>query len=172
MRYRIPVIALALCVVGAPALAHGGHDDYARVTDVDPLTRTVQVSTPREECWYETVRYREPHRGNDTAGLVIGGIVGGLLGNQVGGGDGRRVATVAGTILGAGVGREIADRDHHRYGGSRRVRRCETVEETHYETRTIGYRVHYRYHGEDYVTRMDHDPGRRLRVRLDVTPLE
>ncbi|MES2604075.1 MAG: glycine zipper 2TM domain-containing protein [Pseudomonadota bacterium] len=40
-------------------------------------------------------------------GAVIGGIVGGLAGNQVGGGSGKKVATVAGVIGGAVVGNKI-----------------------------------------------------------------
>lgn len=40
-------------------------------------------------------------------GAVIGGIVGGLAGNQVGGGDGKKIATVAGVIGGAVVGNKI-----------------------------------------------------------------
>jgi outer membrane lipoprotein SlyB len=41
------------------------------------------------------------------AGAVIGGIVGGVAGNQVGGGSGRKIATVAGVIGGAVLGNEI-----------------------------------------------------------------
>jgi outer membrane lipoprotein SlyB len=40
-------------------------------------------------------------------GAVIGGLVGGLAGNQVGGGDGKKIATVAGVIGGAVVGNKI-----------------------------------------------------------------
>lgn len=170
---RRTFIAFGLILATAPALAGNGHD-YAKVTHVEPITRSVEVKEPREECWYETVRQREQVRGgNDRAGLVVGGIVGGILGNQVGGGNGRKVATVAGTLLGAGVGQEMArrgdDRVRHR---SHRERRCKTVYETHYEEREVGYRVHYRYHGGEYVTRMDRHPGRRIRVRVDVSPLE
>ncbi len=158
--------------IAAPAIA-GGNYDYARVTHVEPLTRTVEVSTPRQECWYETVTHHQERRGNDTAGLIVGGIVGGILGNQVGGGNGKKVATVAGTLLGAGVGQELAGRGHPREREwTSRERRCDTVHDRHYEERTIGYRVHYRYHGENYVTEMDRYPGDRIRVHLQVTPVE
>lgn len=40
-------------------------------------------------------------------GGVIGGIVGGVAGNQVGGGDGKKLATVAGVIGGAVLGNKI-----------------------------------------------------------------
>ncbi|MDD5000993.1 MAG: glycine zipper 2TM domain-containing protein [Thiomonas arsenitoxydans] len=47
---------------------------------------------------------------NNPVGIIAGGIVGGLLGNQVGGGDGRKLATVAGAIGGGLAGNEIAKR--------------------------------------------------------------
>ena len=34
----------------------------------------------------------------------------------------------------------------------------------------IGYDVEYRYRGEVYMSRLDYDPGERLRVRISVTP--
>jgi outer membrane lipoprotein SlyB len=40
-------------------------------------------------------------------GVVAGGVVGGVLGNQIGGGSGRRIATVAGAAGGAYAGHQI-----------------------------------------------------------------
>ena len=42
---------------------------------------------------------------------VAGGVVGGVLGNQVGGGRGKKLATVAGVVGGAMVGHEIEQRN-------------------------------------------------------------
>ena len=59
-------------------------------------------------------------RSSGTIGTVAGGVVGGVAGNQVGGGTGRTVATVAGAIGGALIGRAIEqntrrpDEDHYR----------------------------------------------------------
>jgi outer membrane lipoprotein SlyB len=36
---------------------------------------------------------------------LLGAVIGGLVGNQFGGGHGKEVATVAGTVIGAGVAR-------------------------------------------------------------------
>lgn len=44
-------------------------------------------------------------------GAVAGGVVGGVLGNQVGGGRGKKLATVAGVVGGAMVGHEIEQRN-------------------------------------------------------------
>jgi len=41
-------------------------------------------------------------------GTGIGAVAGGLLGNQVGGGNGKKLATVAGILLGGYVGNEVA----------------------------------------------------------------
>lgn len=43
-------------------------------------------------------------------GMIAGGVVGGLLGNQVGGGNGKKVATVAGVVGGGYAGHEIEKR--------------------------------------------------------------
>jgi uncharacterized protein YcfJ len=44
-------------------------------------------------------------------GIGVGAVVGGLLGNQVGGGNGKKLATVAGVIGGGMLGNEIANRN-------------------------------------------------------------
>jgi outer membrane lipoprotein SlyB len=46
---------------------------------------------------------------NDSMGVgtVTGGVVGGLLGNQVGGGRGKKAATIVGAIGGAMIGHEM-----------------------------------------------------------------
>lgn len=41
-------------------------------------------------------------------GTGVGAVVGGVLGNQVGGGNGKKVATVAGALLGGYAGNEVA----------------------------------------------------------------
>jgi uncharacterized protein YcfJ len=105
---------------------------------------------------------------------LVGAVVGGVIGHQFGSGRGNDAATVAGTIIGAAVGNDSARR---RYGGayssteySRPVERCETRMTSHQEERIDGYRVVYRYHGQKYETRMPYDPGREIRVRVDIRP--
>jgi uncharacterized protein YcfJ len=45
-------------------------------------------------------------------GIATGAVVGGLLGNQVGGGNGRKLATVAGAVGGGYAGNEIEKNAH------------------------------------------------------------
>lgn len=174
--------------------------DYARVVHVEPLTRQVRVSEPRRECRVETVydrsnytrtddRYYADGRRGDvraTNGAIIGGLIGGALGNQVGRGDGRRIATVAGALIGAAVGHQAAsnrsgdrysdrydDRYEDRYEDrGREVERCQVRYQDTYQERIDGYRVTYEYNGREYTTRMPYDPGKRVRVRVDVFPDE
>ena len=152
--------------------------DYARVVDVDPLTRQVRVDTPRREC-YEQTRYRDdypaPRRG--TAGsTILGALIGAGIGNSIGSGDGRRVATVAGAIIGSAVGHDVGERRRDRdYGyGAEPVaytqQRCDVRYETSYQERIDGYRVTYEYNGQRYVTQLPYDPGKRLRIRVNVEP--
>lgn len=165
----------ALLLAGSLAMPGAGlareahvHHTWAPVTHVEPVTRDVRVTTPREECWDERVRHVEDRR--NRAGLIVGGIVGGVVGNRFGDGDGRRIATVAGTLLGAGIGDELANRNRGQRVYETLETRCEVVEEVHWESRTVGYDVYYRYDGEEYVTRTDRHPGDRVRLRVGVTP--
>jgi uncharacterized protein YcfJ len=47
-------------------------------------------------------------------GIGAGAVIGGLLGNQVGGGNGKKLATVAGIIGGGYLGNEVANRYQQR----------------------------------------------------------
>ena len=38
------------------------------------------------------------------------------------------------------------------------------------ERRLVGYDVEYQYKGERFMSRLDQDPGNRLRVRVSVVP--
>ncbi|MNN90990.1 hypothetical protein D3C81_2090340 [compost metagenome] len=52
-------------------------------------------------------------------------MVGGLLGNQVGGGNGKKLATVAGAVAGGAAGRNIQGRSQQNNGDRVVERRCE-----------------------------------------------
>jgi uncharacterized protein YcfJ len=57
-------------------------------------------------------RYSEPApRQPNYVAMGTGALIGGLVGNQVGGGNGRKLATVAGIIGGGMLGNEIANRN-------------------------------------------------------------
>lgn len=170
---------VSLPVAGNAARPPGSGDQYfaqAKVTSVEPIVRIVQVATPREVCWDEPVRqsYRGSSRRHQSfVPTVLGGIIGGVVGNQFGGGRGKDAMTVAGALLGASVGRDTGYRNQN-YAAPRYVsaRRCEIEETVHEEERIEGYRVTYRFQGHDYVTRMNRHPGRDIRVRVRVDPVD
>lgn len=137
--------------------------DYARVVDVKPLIRTVQVQVPVRECYdREVLQRRQPNIGR----TIVGGIVGGVIGSQFGSGSGREAATVVGSVIGA-----AAANDAKRRGPTVRTERfCDVRYEYETRERVDGFRVTYRYNGETFVTRTATDPGNRIRVRVSVAP--
>ncbi len=180
MNKKILAIGLMAAMAGsgtASAFDHDGRDghvyfDRARVVNVRPIYRTVQVEHPRRECRDERVVYR--HRGyNSSTPVVLGGVIGGAIGNTMGKGNGRTAATVAGMLLGASIGNDI--RHENREAPRRDVRTervCHVVSDYTEEQRIDSYAVTYRYHGHTYVTRTDDDPGRFIRVRVAVDAVD
>jgi uncharacterized protein YcfJ len=148
---------------------HGGFRDKAKVVDVRPIIEIVEVPNERRECWTEEV-YGNRSR-NSGAGMIVGGIIGGVIGNQIGRGDGRKVATVAGTVIGAAVGAD-ADRQARSEPYSNTEHHCRVSTDYIQEERLRGYWVTYRYQGQTFTTEMDHDPGKFLPVRVQVTPVD
>jgi uncharacterized protein YcfJ len=143
--------------------------DYARVLSVQPNIRYVTVRTPVRECWEETRHYtvdRRPH--GNVAGTLFGAVLGGVIGHQFGSGRGNDAATVAGALAGAAIGSDSGRHVEETY--SRPVERCATRYTTHQEERVDSYRVIYQYHGRKYATDTPFDPGKRIRIRVDVRP--
>jgi len=77
-----------------------------------PVHKTVHHTTYARNdapAYYEPAR-RAPAQPNYVA-IGTGAVVGGLIGNQVGGGNGRKLATVAGIIGGGFLGNQIANQN-------------------------------------------------------------
>lgn len=145
---------------------------YADVLRVDPVYETVRFREPREECYDQPVEVVERGRSGH-GGAVLGAIIGGALGNQVGGGDGRRAATIAGAVVGGAIGHDADKRNarpERRYSSTER--RCQVVDVDREERRVAGYDVEYRFKGDVYLSRLDYDPGNKLRVRVTVSPAD
>jgi uncharacterized protein YcfJ len=144
--------------------------DNARVSSVEPQYENVRA--PRQECgaqWVSEPRGDRVGRSErDYGGAVLGGIVGALIGNQVGGGHGREAATAVGAVVGAFTGNHFGNRDRWQQPVpvSREVTACRDVEEL--QSRLVGYLVTYEYHGQQYTTPMQENPGRFVPVRVSV----
>jgi uncharacterized protein YcfJ len=142
------------------------HFGWADVLRVDPSYGVTRTEVPQQQCYDQPVVRREG--GNSAAGTVLGAVIGGVLGHTVGKGDGRTAATVVGAVAGGAVGNNVS--------GSREYNstetRCQNVSTVSEQRRIVGYDVEYRYRGEVYVSRLNYDPGERLRVRVSVEPAD
>jgi uncharacterized protein YcfJ len=180
-KYVAPIV-LVPSLVFAPTAAMAEHNySKARVVDVKPTYEMVSYTVPTRQCHvervpvhYDTPRYA--YRRSYTA-PIVGAIIGGVVGNAVTHGKTqKRVGTAVGAVLGASIGADVSRRSAHGgYGPQpasyRNSEVCSVVNKVHREERLTGYRVKYSYAGETYVTHMESDPGKYLRVRVQVTPV-
>ncbi|HEX7815380.1 glycine zipper 2TM domain-containing protein [Dyella sp.] len=154
-----------------PPGADGGaaHYGWADVLRVDPVYGVARTEVPRQECYDQTVVQQEPSRGS-AAGTILGAVVGGVLGSTIGRGDGRKAATVVGAVAGGAVGNNVSRSPGGQYETTET--RCRQVSSVSEQRRIMGYDVEYRYRGEVYMSRLNYDPGERLRVRVNVSPAD
>lgn len=167
-RLNAVLITGSLALASLPAFAghkHPGYD-YAKVVAAQPVYETVRYPVDEQVCWDE-----QSWQGRPSAGpIVLGAIIGGVVGNQVGHGDGRAVATVAGATVGGVIGAEVS-RNSGRHGAYPVTQtRCEVQRNWRTEERIVAWDVRYKYHGAVYATRMAEQPGKRIRIRVDVAP--
>ena len=128
-------------------------------------------------------RDRDYNRGNRGIGpgTVLGAVIGGAIGHQFGNSSGGRDrGTAAGAIIGGLIGNNAENNGYSRASSPREyvdiervpvtrdVQRCQTVADYREEIR--GYDVRYSYHGREYSTRMNYDPGPTLQVEVGVRP--
>ena len=143
---------------------------YAEV--INSVEVTQEIKTPREECKDVTVTKQRPVKDqNRIAGKAIGALVGGVLGNQVGGGNGKKAATVLGAVAGGFAGDRVQNNLQKSNTYTTVEQQCNTV----YDTRTevIGYDITYRLKDQQQVVRMSFDPGTQIPLKdgqLDLTP--
>lgn len=144
-----------------------GYDggQYAQVTAVTPVRQ--DVSNPQKVCHDEVINRTVPPKDqHQIAGMAIGAVAGGLLGHMVGSGKGNTLATAAGAIGGGYAGKRIEESHQQANVQSEVVHRCSTVANT--SSNIVAYDVTYVYNGVTRTTRMDHDPGDRVRVEQSV----
>ncbi|MEN8170864.1 MAG: glycine zipper 2TM domain-containing protein [Pseudomonadota bacterium] len=174
MNRKLITLPLILALTSSPLYAghghgqhkkHRGHDSFvvkARVSHVEPVIEVVQVPEQQRECWNEEVS--GSHQRRSGGGALAGAIIGGVIGHNIGDSRHRRATTAMGTVIGATIGHDASRGSHTPYRYTEQ--HCEVS--THYveEEQINGYRVHYRYKGERFVSHMDRDPGRFVRLRV------
>jgi uncharacterized protein YcfJ len=171
-------LTTVLALSSSPLFAGNKHyqssnnfEDSARVTHVEPIYRTVRVSTPQRECRQDRQHRSNRNQHKSYTRTIAGGIVGGVVGNQFGGGNGKKIMTVAGALLGGSVGRDFDYNRSQQNSKYNTVEQCRMTERYHEEQQRDGYRVTYRYNGQSYTTLMDRHPGKRIPVEVSVRPV-
>jgi uncharacterized protein YcfJ len=71
-------------------------------------------------------------------------------------------------VLGGVLGNRVENRDRNDDQPDLDRSRCRVIAEN--GAPVAGYDVRYEYQGREYVTRLDHDPGRRLVIGQDINP--
>ena len=181
--YKVIMITTLISLSAGSSTAFAAHQskhkyqrqsftDTAKVTSATPIYRTVHIAEPREECYQEVVR-QPRYRGHDSATpMIAGGVIGGILGNQFGKGNGKTFMTIAGTVLGGSIGRDVGMENRHRGYSSHTETHCNVVNDYREDEQLDGYRVTYRYHGEQFTTTMPYDPGNRMKIKVSIKPYE
>lgn len=159
------VLGAAVATAGGAFATYGLLDrgpQFAQVVGVEPIKETIK--TPREVCKDVTVTRQKPVQDqHQLAGTAVGAVVGGLLGNQVGGGNGKKIATVAGALGGGYAGNKVQERMQASDTYTTTETRCSTVTDTH--DKVVGYNVRYELDGQTRSVRMDRDPGGQIPVK-------
>jgi len=155
------VVLLAVGAFASTQTNLNPFQDYAEVVSVEPAFDNKQTSRQvcNDEAITQQVAVRDEKR---IAGSAIGAVVGGVLGNQVGSGDGKKIATAAGAIGGGYAGSKIQKGMQERNTETVINERCGTVYDNHKVP--AGFDVTYLLDGRQGVVRMDHNPGKRIRV--------
>lgn len=141
----------------------GYRDDVAQVVDVRPVAGSGQ----REECWNTHTNAYEEVRGPEKAKILskdtaIGAVAGGVIGHQF---DSGAVGTIGGALLGGLAGHAYEQHENNQQTQDDLDRsRCRVVA----DASARDYDVRYRYHGQEYVARLDHQPGPTLVPGRDI----
>jgi uncharacterized protein YcfJ len=158
--------------IAASASWAESHTDYAKVTRVEPIYETVSVREPHEECHIEKrVIPRKTH--SSATPKIIGALIGGAIGNELGHNkSNKRVGAVAGAILGGSIANDLSRKNRHHEYRTVREKVCHVSHTVKYEKEITGYDVNYKYRGRHYSTVTGSHPGERIRVAVDVSPID
>jgi len=175
------------------------YSDVAQVISATPIyertatprqecwNETVMIDrrSPSSDTGYVEANAPRPASGERAwgGGTVLGALLGGIAGYQFGSSQaGRNTGAAVGAVLGGIVGNSIENAPASTGSAvstgparvdyapeTRIVQRCRNVAGEMRE-QLIGYDVTYRYGGREYTTRMNHDPGPSLGVRVTLAP--
>jgi len=144
----------------------GSYTDKAQVVSIENVYRDHTIKQPYQDCYIKEFRQRVDGDGSAT-NEIFGSILGGAIGNQFGGGNGKKVMTVAGALLGASIAN-----DSEREGYSVVNKKiCDTKYNYSTEKRFRHYLVTYKYNDNVYSYTTGNKPNMNIRVRVNVVPI-
>lgn len=151
----------------SPVQAGGNYDPYRNDRSYDGYR-----DGRRDGYYDQNGNYRTGSQTGSTVATVIGGVVGAVVGSQVGGGSARYATSAIGSMVGGMAGKQIYEQNQRQRNATTRVCDPEPVDGRYASNdRAVdAYDVTYEYAGRRYTTRMNHHPGDRVRVRVDVRP--
>lgn len=167
---------MAFTTLFSSAVLANSYTDYAKVTHVTPIYESIAIEEPRQQCHYEERAVRHPHKSGSATSTIVGALIGGAIGDRLGHNkSNKRVGAVAGAILGGSIARDLSHKNGHKshHGHHTRTEKvCHTSYTTRHEKQISGYDVSYHYRGQTYHTVMDYHPDDRIKVAVDVRPVD
>ena len=156
MKYSTVLFAAALLTTSVAVHADADfYRDSAKVIQVEPIVSWHKVPVRRRIC--------KPRRRHDHDDDYYSDN-----NRSDRGGDDYLLPAVLGALHEGGwmpVGNNRYGRHHHGH------KRCRVVTEYRRERHVDGYRVSYRYRGHEFTTRTETRPGRRIPVRVRLSPV-
>ncbi len=138
---------------------------YGTVLSVKPIIELVKEYRPVKVC-REVTRKARPQ--DDSANRLVGGIVGAVIGSKLGHDRGEKVVgAAAGAVIGSNIGEAMAES----HKSLKRKRVCRFEDRMQEYERQSGYRVVYRYMGQNFETEMPYDPGPEIELEVSVNPV-
>lgn len=177
---RIMITSLATLIAAIPlAQANpnryaGNFDNFivkAKVINVVPIFKYVTINTPTERCYKERVSNTDYHDGNRGGRMLLGGLIGGVIGNNIGHGKSRKTRAVVGALVGSQIGSSIADKNAYTERHTGYQQRCNTQNVSETRKQVEGYNVSYKFRGRVFTTRMPYDPGHKITLNVNVSPV-
>jgi uncharacterized protein YcfJ len=146
-----------------------------RLYDAEVTSVRAVGGTPAQRCWMEREQVSEqPQIQQQQAGLnipaaALGAVVGGILGHQVGGGSGKKIATVGGAVGGAALGAQWGRNDQQAQAVplTRDVRRCDNNAA---QATPAYWDVSYKHRGIEHRVQMATPPGQTITVNRQGEP--
>lgn len=179
----IIITSLATMITAMPLAqaSHNGHgrnaadlDNFivkAKVINVTPIFKYVTINTPTERCYKERVTHTDYNDGNRGGRMLLGGIIGGVIGNNIGRGESRKARAVVGALIGSQIGSSIADKHAYTQQYAGYQQRCDVQNVSETRKQLDGYNVSYKFRGRMFTTRMPYDPGHKIKLRVNISPM-